>query len=409
MTKLAILFPGQGSQYIGMAKKIVQNYKVAAQTFNDANDILKYDLRKLVFEGKMEELTHSTNAQPAIVTASYAFFKVYQEEFGIEPHYTAGHSLGEITALIAAGAIDFPDGLCFVRKRGEIMHQAHTQNKGNIAVIRGIPEETLEQEIKEIEGFVSIAAYNSPSQMLVAGEKKSLHSLGKKIRKLNGEFIPFSMIPMKVDAPFHSSLMQYLENEIKKELDIYEFHPMKWNVISNVTALPYKDHTEIKPYIALQLTKPVRWRQIISYMKQQGVNIALEIGPQYILKNFLLDSQINITSLSYDVENDVVKLKKTLGLDRESMLNQILYCLKSVTTTPNMGCWDKKEYSENVIQPFDRLKSIWSYYQKNKKEPSKNEVIESFTLLNQILSAKQISSYEQKKIIEKCNIPNYTV
>lgn len=316
MTKIAVLFPGQGSQYIKMGKYFVENFAVAQEVFEEANDALGFDLKKMIFEGDMAELTHSANAQPAVITASYALFRVYLQEFGKDPCFTAGHSLGEISALIAAEGMSFKDGLKFARKRGTLMHQAFDERKGRVAIVMRLSEEEIESKIITINntvGYVAITAYNSPEQILVAGEERALSELGNALKNLGGEFIPFSMLPMKVDAPYHSVFMSFLVDRIGRELDKIDFSNLRWNVVSNITALPYISRDDIKVNLSQQLIKAVKWRQSISYLEEQGVTIAIDIGPQYTIKTLVSECSRKITSYAFDIKNDFLKLYKDLN------------------------------------------------------------------------------------------------
>lgn len=310
-----MLFPGQGAQYIGMCKDMVKNYPAAAQVFKEANDSLGYNIQKMINDGDMQELTHLANAQPAVVTASYALYKVLTEETGFLPDYGTGHSLGEISALIAAGGIAFYDGVRFARERGSIMQRAYSEKKGRTALILDITEEIVEKTVKEVNdqiGFASICCYNSPRQFVVSGDENALKALDKSVKKVNGEFVPFSMMPMKVDAPFHSTLMSFIEEDIKKELTAFVYHPLKWDVVSTVTGLPYNSHNEIEKNLMVQLVTPVRWRQAVSYFERQDVSFAFEIGPQSSMKGLFNENTKKIRCYSFDDKEDREKIIRFL-------------------------------------------------------------------------------------------------
>ncbi len=313
MSKLAIVFPGQGSQYIGMGKALIDNFKVAAEVYEEANDSLGFDLKKIIFDGSMAELTRSENAQPAVVTASNALFRVYMQEFGVLPDYTAGHSLGELSAIIAAGGIKFNEGVCFARKRGILMQQAYSEKRGRVALIVGVNEAQVKEELERINknyGFVAITGYNSPSQILVAGKEIPLKELGRSIENINGEFIPFSMLPMKVDAPYHSSLMSFLAEDLSLELKNISYSPLKFPVLSNVSALPYESHEDIERDLSLQLVNPVKWRQIISYIEEQGTQIVIDIGPHYALKTIVTECSEVLKTYAFEIKTDFAEIKK---------------------------------------------------------------------------------------------------
>ncbi|MCP4135959.1 MAG: SDR family NAD(P)-dependent oxidoreductase [bacterium] len=345
MKKLALIFPGQGSQYIKMGKALCEEYPMAQEVFEEANDTLGFNMQDLIFNGTMEELTHSSIAQPAVITASYAQFKVYMQETGIKPRCSAGHSLGEISALVAAGAMKFSDSLLFARKRGFLMHEAFNKKLGNCGLIMNISRDSLEKEIQSISGTreeLSISGYNSPMQFLVAGTKEAMGALRKRMQLVKAQFVPFAMVPMRVDAPFHSGIMKFLEDDIKNELLTYEYKPMEWDVISNVTARPYESHRDIVKNLSLQMISPVQWQQTISYMEEQGIDVALELGPMNVLKKLTAENSSIIKPFSFDIPQDVEDLKEESVEE-----NDYEYLDNYVTLTDvfNERAWD----SENGI------------------------------------------------------------
>lgn len=319
MKRLAILFPGQGSQYIGMGKSLAKKFSIAAEVFEEVNETLGFNLRNLIFEGDAKRLTHSANAQPAVVAMSCAMFRVYMKEFGIRPHYVAGHSLGEISALITAEAISLSDGIRLSRKRGTLMHQAYTQQLGRAAIVMGLSIELVEEEasiICESGNYVTITGYNSPSQILIAGTEKSVWLLAKRIREHGGEFVPLSLLPMKVDAPYHTTLMSFLYSMIEEELRSYKLSPLQYDVISSVTGLPYESHDDVVENLSLQLISPVRWTSVLSYLEKHNVEIAVDVGPQFILKTLLQENGKRVKAFSFDIESDRTQLQHEFELWR---------------------------------------------------------------------------------------------
>lgn len=313
--KIALLFPGQGAQYIGMCKQLIDTFSVAAQIFEEANEVLGYDLQKMILTGDMKELTHLAYAQPAVVTASYALYRVLVQETGLKPFCGTGHSLGEISALVAAGGISFAEGVRFAGERGAIMYRAFTEKKGRTGLLLGLDEGTVEEEVRKIQestGFVSVCCYNSPGQFVVSGEEKALADLEKSVRKLKGEFVPFRMMPMKVDAPFHSILMRFIEEEIRDKLMELVCAPLDWMVISTVTGRPYESHESIQEYLTVQLVTPVQWRQAISYIESLDVSYVFEVGPQSSMKQLFIENTKKIRCYSFDDKDDYRKITRFL-------------------------------------------------------------------------------------------------
>lgn len=316
MSNTALLFPGQGTQYIGMGKEAIKSYPVAARVFEEANDALGFDLQGMIETGTMQELTHSANAQPAVVAVSYAYYRIFMQEIGITPKTSAGHSLGEISALIAAGGLSFSDGVRFARRRGFIMHEAFTRKTGSAGIARNINEDLLESVcsgITKTTGHISISAYNSPVQFLVSGTSPAVSALSSEIRRLGGEFIPYRMVAMKVDAPFHCSIMNFLEDKLKTLLGKYSYTPLNHEVIANVDASPYKGPESITDNLSKQLTHPVLWRQTLDRIQDSGVQVAVELGPMSVLKGLNEENALSMETLSWDLASDVKELERSLA------------------------------------------------------------------------------------------------
>lgn len=318
MRRVALLFPGQGSQYIGMGKDMLARFEIAANLFAQANDILEFDLKRMIDEGDTAELALCENAQPAVVTMGYCMFQVYLQEFGVEPCYLAGHSLGEVTALIAAGAMSFGEGVDFARTRGRLMHQASLQKKGRVALIIGASDADFENELLASAGVVgsaAITAYNSPDQLLVAAKEEVFAEIERVARRRGYEFVPFSMLPMKIDAPYHSVLMADLAADIAVELASRSFAALKWQVVSNVSALPYESHRDIVGNLSKQVTHPVKWRQSIRYMQDMGVQVMIDVGPNYVIKDLVSACCQHVDVFALDVQSDYMRLKQELRPD----------------------------------------------------------------------------------------------
>lgn len=399
MHKIAFLFPGQGSQYVGMSKKICDMSTVAGQTFEEADDMLGYDLKKLCFEGSMEELTKTENTQPALLTASVAAFRVFMQEIGILPEYTAGHSLGEYSALCCAGALEFRDAVRIVRQRGRFMQEAVTVGVGSMAAVSGIGQSEIEDECKAISGegqLVVVSNYNSPEQIVVSGHQGAVSLVCTKLKEKGAR-----VIPLKVSAPFHSPLMKPAADRLKIELKKYEFGEFKWPVLSNVTARPYHGNTEIIEYLTEQIVKPVRWQSSMEYLWKQGINLAIEMGPQTVLKNLMKKNAPGIKALSYDVETDMRDIKQELsskeqsaGKVKEQGINIITKCIAIAVCTKNRN-WDDDEYQKGVVEPYRKIVRMKEELGENGTEPTARQIKEAIGLIRQIFITKKTPVDEQ--------------
>jgi [acyl-carrier-protein] S-malonyltransferase len=280
MTMTAWIFPGQGSQSVGMCRDLYDNVKSAREAFEQADRALGISLTKLVFEGPEEELRQTINAQPALVTAGYACLQAARELAGSKlaaPSFVAGHSLGEYTALLAAGVFDFPTAVRLARERGRLMHEAGQKQPGAMSAIMGLDEAKLAEVCKASDTVM--ANINSPGQIVISGAADNI----KKAMELATAAGASRAIPLQVSGAFHSPLMQPAVEGMTKYIDAAAFKKPSIPVIGNVTALPLATPEDIKTELKKQLTNPVQWIKTIEYMSKQGVATFIEIGPGRVL------------------------------------------------------------------------------------------------------------------------------
>ncbi|MDP0482170.1 ACP S-malonyltransferase [Bacillus subtilis] len=285
MSKIAFLFPGQGSQFIGMGKELYEQVPAAKRLFDEADETLETKLSSLIFEGDAEELTLTYNAQPALLTTSIAVLEKFKES-GITPDFTAGHSLGEYSALVAAGALSFKDAVYTVRKRGEFMNEAVPAGEGAMAAILGMDAEALKQvtdKVTEEGNLVQLANLNCPSQIVISGTAKGVE-LASELAKENGAK---RAIPLEVSGPFHSELMKPAAEKLKEVLDACDIKDADVPVISNVSADVMTEKADIKEKLIEQLYSPVRFEESINKLIAEGVTTFIEIGPGKVLSGLV--------------------------------------------------------------------------------------------------------------------------
>ncbi|MFL6977462.1 ACP S-malonyltransferase [Bacillus inaquosorum] len=285
MSKIAFLFPGQGSQFIGMGKELYEQVPAAKRLFDEADETLETKLSSLIFEGDAEELTLTYNAQPALLTTSIAVLEKFKES-GITPDFTAGHSLGEYSALVASGALSFKDAVYTVRKRGEFMNEAVPAGEGAMAAILGMDAEALKQvtdKVTEEGHLVQLANLNCPGQIVISGTAKGVE-LASEQAKENGAK---RAIPLEVSGPFHSELMKPAAEKLKEVLDSCEVKDTDVPVISNVSADVMTDKADIKEKLIEQLYSPVRFEESINKLIAEGVTTFIEIGPGKVLSGLV--------------------------------------------------------------------------------------------------------------------------
>ena len=285
MANNAFIFPGQGSQYPGMGKELAENFKIARETFAEADDILGLSLSKICFEGPEEELKLTANTQPAILTASIAILRVVRAETPLTAAYLAGHSLGEYSALVASGALAFADALRTVRARGSFMQEAIPLGVGAMAAILGVEPGVLAEICHEAaEGeVVSPANFNSPGQIVIAGHTGAVNR-AIEIAKNRG-YRKTMILP--VSAPFHCSLMAPAGERLSKTLAGIPVAPLEIPVVTNVDARPNKNEERVKEYLVRQVSAPVLWEASVLHMVELGVDRFIEIGPGKVLSGLV--------------------------------------------------------------------------------------------------------------------------
>ena len=279
MSKTAFVFPGQGAQYAGMGRDFVSNFKVFSDVFEEASTRLGFDLLKTVTEGSNEELMQTEVTQPAILTVSKAILEVVKQEFGVNSDFTAGLSLGEYTALVHAGALNFSDAVALAKERGRIMQEAVPAGVGAMAPIVGLAYDEVAEFIKEIKdlGVIEISNFNSPAQVVVSGNTEAVQAALDFIKTNAKKRVKALFLP--VSAPFHTSMLREASNEFEKILNNYSVFELNKTVVSNVTGLPYTDISEVKPALVKQFYSTVLWKPSVDFMLQNGVDSFVEIGP----------------------------------------------------------------------------------------------------------------------------------
>lgn len=295
------VFPGQGSQYPGMCSKLLSENAKLAEVFKMVSSVLGIDLREMMEKGIMKELTKSKNAQPLVLTASYVLFSALKDMALGNFKVLVGHSLGELSAFVVAGGIGIEEAVLFARRRGEIMDEAQQKGFGHAGIVLDVTAEQLEKAVKLAVGYgyVTISGYNSPRQYIVAGTKKGLSKLDEYVSEWNGHYIPFRMMPMKMDAPYHSPLMEPLREAIASELENLHFNDLKIPVFSTVTASVLTSAVQIKEALLNQITSPVLWTQALEGAGHSfGLDFFVDIGPNIISKN-LIDENPSLKECLY--------------------------------------------------------------------------------------------------------------
>ena len=306
---ISLVFPGQGSQYIGMGKDFSNAFPIANDVYNEVDDVLGFSLSKLIFHGHIDDLTLTKNAQPAIMATSIAILRTMQRE-GFNTKKTAffaGHSLGEYTALCASGAISLADTAHILKMRGIFMQEAVSVEEGAMAAILGLNLDKVESLVAEIKGkeICEIANDNEPNQLVLSGHRAAIEKACEKAKSLGAK----RAILLPVSAPFHCSLMATAQKNMVSLISELKIVKPTTPIISNITSMPTQEIEEIRENLINQITGRVRWRESILFMKKSGVKKVFEIGPGRVLCNLIRRIENTIEQENISKVEDLVKLE----------------------------------------------------------------------------------------------------
>ena len=304
-----LMFPGQGSQSVGMGADLYKNFELVKKIFKQADEKLNFPISKVILEGPDNELKLTKNTQPAIMLVSYSIYKLIVDEFGIptkDIKYYCGHSLGEYSALVSIGSLKFEDAIYLLHERGKSMQEAVPEGKGAMLAVLGLKMDEIEDYIKQVKniGVCEIANDNSENQIILSGEKKTIDEISNifKNKKIKSIILP-------VSAPFHCSLMKSAAEKMKDKILKTNFQNPEKELISNVTAKPISDSTTIKKLLIDQICSRVRWRESLLYMVENGTKEFIEIGPGKVLSGLAKRISRNIKVKSINTIEDIKSLK----------------------------------------------------------------------------------------------------
>ena len=307
----ALIFPGQGSQSVGMGNELYKKFDLVKKIFREADAKLNYSISKIILDGPESDLKLTKNTQPAILTISYSIFKLITEEFNVDLKkditFYAGHSLGEYSALVASGSLLFTDAVLLLHQRGKLMQEAVPSGKGSMIAVMGLDLNEINKFIEEIKGdkgVCEVANDNSHSQIILSGDKSAIDEISKNLKNNKKK-----SIPLPVSAPFHCSLMKPAAKKMEKNIFETNFNNPRVQIVSNVTAQAIKNSDDIKRLLIQQIFSKVRWRESIEYMINNGVKEFIEIGPGKVLSGLVKRINDKVLSKSLNTLDEIQNLK----------------------------------------------------------------------------------------------------
>ena len=389
MNKIAVVFPGQGSQFIGMGKSLCQQFKIAEQVYEEAEEVLSIPLRQICYGGRISELNRITTLFPAIITYGVASYRVFEEVTEIKPDYMAGHSLGEYAALVCSGILNVADAVRLVEKRASLCLKYSLGAHGTMTVIDGLDADAVlkycQYLLQEGEN-VYIACYNKETQVVVSGCSQAVMKLEDMVIEAGAQISPMIMMP-----PFHSPLMQPVVKEMETLLSSISFQEGSVAVIANVDGMPYPFRKEeIIKTLTKHLVSPVMWCQSQQYMQRNGVGTVVEMGAHHYLTKMVQEIIPECKVYAYGVNQDW-NLSESSGVNDSRQRDRIKEYIKIVVGTRNYSN-NKKDYDEKIIRKYRELEAI---------QNDRNAIERAEKLLQEILDLKEVPESVRKQYREE--------
>ncbi len=396
MKRIAVLFSGQGSQYVGMGRQLFERDAQVRELFDSASQVLDMDMQQLCFAGHGDALNLTENTQPALLLCGLAEYRHFRARSGLNPAFLAGHSLGELTALVAAEAIGLEDGLRLARQRGLAMSRCGEAGGAGMHAVTKLELEQVEAICQALPGFGSelvIANRNAPTQAVLSGSLAALERAGEALKQAGG-----NIIPLKVSGPFHSPFMAPAAEALAAQLRAITIQRPRIPVIANVDARPHGEPEEIAAALVRQLTASVQWVDTMQWLHAEGVDLFLEAGPRSVLKRLVLNNLPGAKAYALDEEEDQPLIEQEFAADLRAMQERpslIAKCMAVAVCTRNQN-WDDAAYQQGVVLPYRQLQALQEGLEREGREATEPEMRSALDLLAQIFTTKGTPEEEQE-------------
>ncbi|MEW4327510.1 ACP S-malonyltransferase [Rossellomorea marisflavi] len=396
MKKVVFLMPGQGAQFAGMGKEICDMYPEVEYVYDLADKVLGTDIKRMCFEGDIDELTRTENTQIAVFLSSVAAFKALDGRYNLEPLCFAGHSLGELTALVCAGSLELESAIRLVRARGIFMQEVSEQFSSKMVAVRNVPLPEIEEQCRTVsvqDHYVAIANYNAPNQIVLTGYKESVDVVVGKLRESGGD-----EIIVNVKTPFHTKLMEAAAARFADEVVRHDFKHPAYPVMSNVTGHPHNTEDDIADMLVKQITSPVKWIQTMEYLKNLEEDfLVIDMGPKDILKKLALSNEVGVPVFALSHEEDVKTLKQKY-LSPKTVVSFISKALGIAVSLKNHNDHhDPLLYEQGVVAPYKRLEAIKATIQQQQNHMTLSDQEEIQELVSTIFEAKKTPMKEREE------------
>lgn len=390
MEKIAFIFPGLGSQFVGMGKSFYDSFEVVRQTYEEAGDFAGFDIADLCFQGTGLEQNRIDKMQFIVVTTGVAIARAFLYQYGVSPQFCAGHSVGEYAALVCSGAVKFCDVIKILKVRGELLKRA--AELGQMTIVEKMEAERagkILQSNKDLQVYIS--CYNSPDQFAISGSENEL--IEKKLLEENAVVTPIIYSP-----PIHSPLMEDYSKELYDFLKDVTYYSFRIPIISNVTGAPFSEPSEIPYIMTEQLKRPVQWNNTMLCFEKYGISMVIEMGPKNLLTSFLKDMNPGIKKYCFGIKKDRADINKLFLNDESLQKDKIKFldrCLGIAVSTPNRND-NLEQFKSGVVDNYKNIKSLSKRIKDNESRASIKDMRSAVQYLIKILQTKKVPEKEQE-------------